>query len=87
MYKKHRAFVLTSKSCVYLQSPLNIKFGIYTKNKSKTFIFSSVINRNVSAYNLPYVSYTNRCMQFFDSGLSIFALTVVDICVCERNAN
>ena len=27
-YKKHRAFVLTPKFCVYLQSPLNIKFGI-----------------------------------------------------------
>ena len=36
MYKKHRAFVLTPKFCVYLQSPLNIKFGVYRrKDKSK----------------------------------------------------
>ena len=27
-YKKHRAFVLNRKVCEYLQSPLNIKFGI-----------------------------------------------------------
>ena len=41
MYKKHRAFVLTPKFCVYLQSPLNIKFSIYRrKDKSKIFIFS-----------------------------------------------
>jgi hypothetical protein len=40
MYKKHRAFVLNRKVCAYLQSPLNIKFGIYEKNKSKIFIFS-----------------------------------------------
>lgn len=59
MYKKHRAFVLNRKACVYLQSPLNIKFGIYgKKNKSKIFIFSKVINRNESSYQLPYVSYT-----------------------------
>ena len=36
MYKKHRAFVLTSKFCVYLQSPPNIKFGIFNiKDKYK----------------------------------------------------
>ena len=34
-YKKHRALVITLKVCVYLQSPLNIKFGIYTKIKAK----------------------------------------------------
>ena len=35
MYKKYRTFVLTLKVCVYLQSPLNIKFGIYRKKKAK----------------------------------------------------
>ena len=41
MYKKHRAFVLNPKFCEYLQSPLNIKFGVYRrKDKSKIFIFS-----------------------------------------------
>ena len=30
------------------------------KDKSKIFIFSQVINRNDSAYHLPYVSYTKR---------------------------
>ena len=41
MYKKHRAFVLIQKYYVYLQSPLNIKFGVYSrKDKSKIFIFS-----------------------------------------------
>jgi hypothetical protein len=41
MYKKHRAFVLKRKVCAYLQSPLNIKFGVYKrKDKSKIFIFS-----------------------------------------------
>ena len=41
-----------------------IKFGVYSrKDKSKIFIFSSVINRNESAYHLPYVSYTERCKQ------------------------
>ena len=41
MYKKHRALVLNRKICEYLESPLNIKFGIYSrKDKSKTFIFS-----------------------------------------------
>jgi hypothetical protein len=28
IYKEHRAFVLTPKVCEYLQSPLNIRFGI-----------------------------------------------------------
>jgi len=40
MYKKHRAIVLNRKVSVYLQSPLNIKFGISVKDKSKIFIFS-----------------------------------------------
>lgn len=36
MYKKHRSLVLTPKSCVFLQSPPNIKFGILNKkDKSK----------------------------------------------------
>ena len=39
--KKHRAFVQTRKVCAYLQSLLNIKFGVYSsKDKSKIFIFS-----------------------------------------------
>ncbi len=59
MYKKHRAFVLTLKVGVYLWSPPNIRFGVYSrKDKSKIFIFSYVINRNQNAYQLPYVSYT-----------------------------
>jgi len=35
MYKKHRAFVLTSKFSVYLLSPLNIKFAFKPKIKAK----------------------------------------------------
>jgi hypothetical protein len=36
LYKKYRAFVLNQKFCVYLQSPLNIKFDICnTKIKAK----------------------------------------------------
>jgi len=35
MYKKHRAFVLTPKFCVYLQSPLNINLAFQTKIKAK----------------------------------------------------
>ena len=36
MYKKHRAFVLTSKLYVYLKSPPNIKFDVFNKkDKSK----------------------------------------------------
>jgi hypothetical protein len=41
MYIKNRAFVPNRKVCEFLQSPLNIKFGVYRKkNKSKIFIFS-----------------------------------------------
>ena len=41
LYKKHRAFGAKFKVCKYLQSPLNIKFGICSKkDKSKIFIFS-----------------------------------------------
>jgi hypothetical protein len=51
IYKKHRAFVPNRKFCEYLKSPLNIKFGVYSrKDKSKIFIFSQVINRNESAF-------------------------------------
>ena len=40
MYKKHRDSVLTPKFCVYLLSPLNIKYDIYRrKDKCKIFIF------------------------------------------------
>ena len=41
MYKKHRAFGANPNAFFYLQSPLNIKFGSYSKkDKSKIFIFS-----------------------------------------------
>ncbi len=41
MYKKHRAVCAKLKFYSYLQSPLNIKFGVYSrKDKSKIFIFS-----------------------------------------------
>ena len=39
MYIKHRAFGAKPNALLYLQSPPNIKFGIYVKNKSKIFIF------------------------------------------------
>ncbi|AFM02761.1 hypothetical protein Fleli_0272 [Bernardetia litoralis DSM 6794] len=43
MYKKHRAFVLTPKFCVYLQSPPNIKFDVFNKKiKVKYYIWLSV---------------------------------------------
>ncbi len=35
MYKKHRAFVLPPKFCVYLHSPLNINLAFKQKIKAK----------------------------------------------------
>ena len=64
MYKKHRAFVLTPKFCVYLLSPPNIKFGIFNiKDKYKILYLAKCLTRKGSSYPLPYVSYTNRCSQ------------------------
>ncbi len=39
MYKKHRAFELTPKSCVYLQSPPNIKFDIFNKKDKYKILY------------------------------------------------
>jgi len=63
MYKKHRAFLLNRKVCVYQYSPLNITLGVYSE-KSKIVIFNSVIFKNESTNLLPYFSYTNRWQQF-----------------------
>ena len=47
MYKKHRAFGVTPKSCVYLQSPPNIKFGIFNiKDKYKMLYLAKCQTQN-----------------------------------------
>ena len=39
MYKKHRSLVLTPKLCVFLQSPPNIKFGIFNKKDKNKILY------------------------------------------------
>lgn len=49
----------------------------FTKNNNgKIFIFGLVLIRNVSAYQLPYVSYTERCTTF-DRTMKIRVLTIL----------
>tara|TARA_R100000306_G_C4372923_1_gene140762 strand:+ start:1086 stop:1259 length:174 start_codon:yes stop_codon:yes gene_type:complete len=53
---------LPKGQCLFTKSP-NIKFGISTKKiKAKYYIWLSIKPKRI-AYNLPYVSYTNRWQQ------------------------
>ena len=53
MYKKHRAFGAKPNALFYLQSPPNIKFGVYKKNKSKTLYLAKCQSETTVNFNCP----------------------------------